>query len=81
MPGVVVDTSAWIALFSGLPAETLEDALAAGPPFSLPSSSPSSFRERDPPGALGELLQDAPIHDTPLDHWIRAFPTHTSRNA
>jgi predicted nucleic acid-binding protein len=21
--------------------------------------------------AIGELLQDAPVHDTPLEHWIR----------
>ena len=71
--GVVVDTSVWIDFFAGKGAEELEEALSGGvvilPPIvvaELISGSAGVQRV-----AVGELLQDAPVHPTPLDHWIR----------
>ena len=74
MSGVVVDTSVWIDFFAGSRAESLEEALAGGaavmPPIVVAElvSGASTGAQRS---AIGELLQDAPIHETPLDHWIR----------
>jgi predicted nucleic acid-binding protein len=71
--GVVVDTSVWIDFFAGKPAEELEEALSGGavviPPIVVAELiSGASAQQR---GTIGELLQDAPVHETPLDHWIR----------
>lgn len=73
MAGVVVDTSVWIDFFAGNAAEELEEVLSTGaviiPPIVVAELiSGANARER---GAIGELLQDAPLHETPLDHWIR----------
>ena len=73
MAGVVVDTSVWIDFFAGRPAEELEQALISGaaviPPLVVAELvSGASSQQR---GAIGELLQDAPVHETPLDHWVR----------
>ena len=74
MAGVVVDTSAWIDFFAGRKADELELALANGavviPPIVVAEliSGTSTAEER---AAIGELLQEAPLHETPLDHWIR----------
>ena len=74
MAGAVVDTSEWIEFFAGRKAASLEDALASGaaimPPIVVAElvSGATSRQER---AAIGELLQDAPVHETPLDHWIR----------
>ena len=74
MAGVVVDTSAWMDFFAGVRAQHVEDALANGaavvPPIvvaELVSGATSSGQR----GMIGELLQNAPIHDTALAHWIR----------
>ena len=74
MAGVVVDTTEWIDFFAGRKAEELEQALVNGvailPPLvvaELISGAAPAQR-----AAIGELLQDAPVHETPLDHWIRA---------
>ena len=73
MAGVVVDTSVWIDFFAGKPAQELAEALSTGaaiiPPIVVAELvSGASTGER---GVIGELLQDAPVHQTPLDHWIR----------
>src|SRR5881409_950089 len=72
--GVVVDTSVWIDVFSGTDSHNVEDAVAAGiaviPPLVVAElvSGATTPRQRE---AIGELLQDAPIHETSLAHWIR----------
>ena len=73
MAGVVVDTSVWIDFFGGKPAEGLVEALSGGvvviPPIVVAELvSGASAQQR---GTIGELLQDAPVHETPLDHWVR----------
>jgi predicted nucleic acid-binding protein len=72
--GVVVDTSEWIDFFAGRNAELLEQALANGaaimPPIVV-AELVSGATTRQQRAAIGELLQDAPVHETPLDHWIR----------
>ena len=73
MAGVVVDTSVWIDFFSGKRSEELEEALAGGvviiPPIVVAELvSGANPQQR---GTIGELLQDAPVHGTPLDHWVR----------
>jgi predicted nucleic acid-binding protein len=72
--GIVVDTSVWIEFFAGADTRNVEDALAAGvailPPIVVSEliSGAMTPQQRD---QIGELLQDAPFHTTPLDHWIR----------
>lgn len=74
MSGAVADTSAWIAFFAGRPSRALEDALAQGavvlPPLVVAELISGAQRPRDR-AAIGELLQDLGVHDTPLEHWIR----------
>ena len=73
MAGVVVDASRWIDFFAGRGAEDVDEALAQGaailPPIVVAElmSGARTPRER---AAIGELLQDAPVHPTPLEHWI-----------
>ena len=75
MAGVVVDTSVWIDFFAGKNIVALEEALAAGvailPPIVV-AELISGATTADQRTRIGELLQDAPVHDTPLEHWIRA---------
>lgn len=74
MADVVVDTSIWIDFFAGTEAEALETALVHGavilPPLVVAEliSGASTAQQRS---VIGELLQDAPVHETPLEHWIR----------
>jgi len=72
--GVVVDTSVWIDFFAGQNIVALDEALAAGvvtlPPIVV-AELISGAMTADQRTRIGELLQDAPVHDTPLDHWIR----------
>lgn len=74
MAGVVVDTSVWIDFFAGAEAVPLEEALAVGaaivPPIVVAElvSGAATPQQRE---RIGELLQDAPVHATPLEHWIR----------
>ncbi len=74
MAGVVVDTSVWIAFFAGGAAEDVEDALQNGaaivPPIVV-AELISGARTAEQRAVIGELLQDAPIHETPLEHWLR----------
>jgi predicted nucleic acid-binding protein len=72
--GVVIDTSVWIDFFAGAEAATVEEALAQGAAVLSPivvSELVSGARTHAQRRAIGELLQDAPVHDTPLEHWIR----------
>ena len=75
MAAVVVDTSVWIEFFAGAEiqaavAEAVEHGAAVLPPIvvaELISGATTQFQRQ----AIGELLQDAPVHDTPLEHWLR----------
>ncbi len=70
---VIVDSSVWIDSFSGefiapLDRAINEAALVLSPLVIaelLSGNFPSAIRER-----IGELLQDFPLHETPLAHWI-----------
>jgi len=70
---IVVDTSVWIDFFSGRAFDILEDAISVGaivlPPLVVAElvSGAESPHDRE---MIGDLLQDLPIHDTPLGHWI-----------
>ena len=74
MSGVVADTSAWIDFFAGRPAHALEDALAQGlvvlPPLVVAELISGAHRARDRT-AIARLVDDLPLHETPLAHWIR----------
>ncbi|HVT04732.1 MAG TPA: PIN domain-containing protein [Thermoanaerobaculia bacterium] len=74
MAGVVIDTSVWIDFFAGAEAVLVEEALENGAAILSPIvvseliSGATTHLQRQ---AIGELLQDAPLHETPLEHWIR----------
>ena len=74
MSGVVVDTSVWIDFFAGRPVSSLEDALAHGavvlPPLVVAELVSGAWRRRDR-AAIADLVEQIPLHDTPLDHWVR----------
>jgi hypothetical protein len=71
---VVVDTSAWIDFFAGRPAATVEDALARGlavlSPLVVAELISGARRPRER-ASIADLVRDLPVHETPLDHWIR----------
>lgn len=73
MAGVIADTSVWIQHFRGtrIPAliQALEEVTIVMPPLVVAEllSGAESTEERS---VIGELLQDAPLHPTPLAHWI-----------
>jgi len=70
---VVVDSSAWIDFLSGVDAMGVNEALAAGtaliPPIVVAElmAGAQSPEQRQ---VVGELLQEVPVHETPLEHWI-----------
>jgi predicted nucleic acid-binding protein len=72
--GIVADTSVWIEHFGGQRVSDLEDGLAQAlvvlPPIVVAElmSGAHTARERS---ILGDLFLEIPIHETPLDHWIR----------
>jgi len=72
--GVVVDTSVWIDFFAGRPVPLLEDALAQGSVILSPLvvaelvSGARRSRDRD---SIRDLMRELPLHETPLDHWVR----------
>ena len=74
MAGVVVDTSVWIRFFDGSRRDDVVEALEHGavvlPPIVV-SELITGATTQPQRLAIGELLQDAPVHATPLDHWIR----------
>ncbi len=74
MSGVVVDTSVWIDFFAGRPCAFLEEVLPQGlvvlPPLVVAELISGAQRPRDQ-ASIAELLQNFPLHETPLAHWIR----------
>ena len=74
MSGVVVDSSVWIDFFAGRPAAGLEDALAQGavvlPPVVVAELVSGARRSKDR-AAITDLVREIPMHETPVDHWIR----------
>jgi predicted nucleic acid-binding protein len=72
--GVVVDTSVWIDFFAGRPVPSLEDALAQGSvilsPLVVAELVTGARRSRDRDSITG-LMRELPLHETPLDHWVR----------
>lgn len=74
MSGVVVDTSAWIEFFAGRSVPGLEEALAGGlvvlPPIVVAELVSGARKGRDRE-AIAALVGDFPLHETPIDHWIR----------
>lgn len=74
MSGVVADTSAWIDFLAGRPVPLLEDALAQAavvlPPIVV-AELVSGARRGPDRRAIEALVQELPIHETPIDHWIR----------
>jgi len=71
---VVVDTSVWIDFLAGRPTPLLEDALAEGrvvlPPLVVAELISGARRPRDR-AAITDLIRELPLHETPLDHWVR----------
>ena len=74
MSGVVADTSVWIDFFAGRPAPALEDALAQGlvvlPPLVV-AELVSGARRKAERAAIARLVEELPVHETPVDHWVR----------
>lgn len=74
MSGGVVDTSVWIEFFARRPAVALEDALGQGlvvlPPLVVAELISGARRPADRAG-IARLVDELPLHETPLDHWIR----------
>ena len=74
MNGVVADTSLWIDLLAGRPARALEDALRHGivvvPPLVVAELISGARGPRDR-ASIEELVRALPLHETPLEHWMR----------
>jgi predicted nucleic acid-binding protein len=72
--GVVADTSAWIDFLAGRPVPLLEDALAQAavvlPPVVVAELVSGARRAADR-RAIEALVRELPIHETPLEHWIK----------
>lgn len=74
MSGLVADTSVWIDFLAGRPVPALEDGLAQGavtlPPLVV-AELISGARTNEQRAAISGLVRELPVHDTPVDHWIR----------
>jgi predicted nucleic acid-binding protein len=72
--GVVADTSVWIELFAGRPVPVLVEALRQGlvvlPPIVVAELISGARRARDRT-SIQSLLEELPLHETPLEHWVR----------
>jgi tRNA(fMet)-specific endonuclease VapC len=72
--GLVVDTSVWIDFLAGRPVRALEDGLLQGavtlPPIVV-AELISGARVATQRAAISALVHDLPVHDTPVDHWVR----------
>jgi predicted nucleic acid-binding protein len=70
---IVSDTSTWVDYLNGQPNALLGEAVDNGtvvlPPLVVAEmvSGALTMEQRN---AVGEIVQFAPIHDTPLAHWI-----------
>ncbi len=74
MSGVIVDTSVWIDFFAGRAASSLENALVQGAVVLSPvvvAELVSGARRVQDRKAIADLVQEMPVHETPLAHWIR----------
>jgi predicted nucleic acid-binding protein len=72
--GLVADTSVWIDFFAGRPASALEEGLARGSVVLAPvvvAELVSGARRPGQREAIADLVRDLPVHETPVDHWIR----------
>lgn len=73
MSAVVADTSVWIELFAGRPVPALEEALRQGlvvlPPLVVAELISGARRPRDRASIRG-LVEELPLHETPLEHWV-----------
>jgi len=71
---LIVDASSWIDFFHGLELPALEAALERGsvvlPPIVVSELVSGARTPRDL-ALITDLLIDLPIHQTPLEHWIR----------
>ena len=70
---VVVDSSVLIDQLSRGPVEALRELLGDVPLFLPPLVVSEVLSGANDPAvrvAIGELLQDVPVHQTPLAHWI-----------
>jgi len=71
---VVADTSVWIEFLAGRPTPELEAALSRGavilPPVVV-AELVSGARKAADRAAIVELVAYLPVHDTPVDHWVR----------
>jgi predicted nucleic acid-binding protein len=70
---VVLDSSVLIDQLSKGPLEALRQLLGDVPVFLPPlvlSEVLSGADDLASRGQIGELLQDVPVHETPLEHWI-----------
>ena len=71
---VIVDSSVWIAALAGETFAEVESAMTAGRIVLSPLviaellSGDNTLEDRE---FIGQLLQDFPLHETPLGHWIR----------
>ena len=74
MSGLVVDTSVWIDFFAGRPVPALEEGLSNGqvalPPLVIAELASGARMPRQR-AAIADLVRDLPVHDTPIDHWLR----------
>ena len=74
MSGLVADTSVWIDFFAGRPAKGLEDGLLQGvvalPPVVV-AELVSGARAEKQRAAIVDLIRDLPVHETPVEHWLR----------
>lgn len=76
---VIVDSSVWVEFLNGRSMPAVEQALADGvvvlPPIVVAELISGALRPEER-AAVGELLQDLPVHQTPLTHWIRVGQLH-----
>lgn len=74
MSGVVTDTSVWIDFFTGRAVPSLREALEQGsvvlPPLVVAELVSGAKRPRDRDDII-DLVREFPLHETPLDHWVR----------
>jgi predicted nucleic acid-binding protein len=72
--GVVADTSVWVDFLAGGDVPLLVDALAQTtvvlPPIVVAELMSGARRRRDR-AAIADLVRDLPLHETPVEHWLR----------
>lgn len=74
MREVLVDTSVWADHFAGRGAPALEDALERGAVVLSPvvvAELVSGAQRSELRDSLVALIEELPLHPTPIEHWIR----------